>query len=210
MTRNYNYIIVDNHSREAAIIDPAWDLDLILEKLSQLDVKPRSILLTHSHNDHVNLAQPLAKYFDAKVYMSEAEMKYYGFFIENMHSFGDMDEIRLGRTSITCLVTPGHTAGSTCFLLSGHLFSGDTLFIEGCGICNVPGGSPDDMFMSIRRIKETVSPLVRVYPGHSYGKAPGYPLAYLLEQNIYMQIADKDTFVNFRMRKNQRNLFRFH
>lgn len=206
--RNYNYIITDKYSNEAVIIDPAWDLNLILGQIRRLNVNPTSILLTHSHDDHVNLVRPLLEYFDAKVYMSAAEIDYYSFDTENLVPFQDMDEIRLGRTLITCLVTPGHTAGGACFLLAGHLFSGDTLFTEGCGICNAPGGSADEMFNSIQRIKHIVPPHVCVYPGHSYGEAPGYTLGYLLQSNIYLLIDDKEVFINFRMRKNQQHILR--
>jgi glyoxylase-like metal-dependent hydrolase (beta-lactamase superfamily II) len=137
---NFNYIIVDSLSRHAAVVDPAWDQDLIMQTIRQLDVKLEAILLTHSHIDHVHLARPLVQRFSCQVYMSAQEIEYYNFQSGNLCPVQDFEKIALGTTQIICLLTPGHTAGSTCFLLSNSLFTGDTVFIEGCGICNMPGG----------------------------------------------------------------------
>ncbi|WP_268964163.1 MBL fold metallo-hydrolase, partial [Paenibacillus sinensis] len=79
----------------------------------------------------------------------------------------------LGDTQITCILTPGHTYGSACYLTSDHLFTGDTVFIEGCGLCDTVGGDPEQMFHSIQRIKSAINPMVQIFPGHSYGKNPG-------------------------------------
>lgn len=208
--RNYTYIIVDKASQQAAIVDPAWELSTITDRLERLDVRLTAILLTHSHHDHVNLVNPLVDRFGAQVYMSALEIDYYQFTSRNLNSVQDQDVITLGETGIACLLTPGHTAGGLCFLSAGSLFTGDTIFIEGCGICNCPGGSAEQMFDTIQRIKKTVHPGVRVYPGHSYGKKPGYTLAHLMNDNIYFLLGKKNYFVDFRMRENQPVFFPFH
>lgn len=208
--RNYAYIIVDKTSRQTAIVDPAWELRTITERLEKLDVRLTTILLTHSHYDHVNLVNPLVDRFGAQVYMSAREIDYYHFTSKNLHSVQDQDVITLGESGITCLLTPGHTAGGICYFSAGSLFTGDTIFTEGCGICNGEGGSPEEMFETIQKIKNTVHPGVRVYPGHSYGKDPGYTLAHLMKENIYFLINKKNYFVDFRMRENQPDFFRFH
>lgn len=206
---NFNYIIVDKISGQAAIVDPAWDIELITSTFSGLGVEPDTIFLTHSHYDHVNMVHQLVERFGSQVYMSAKEIDFYNFRSKNLNPVQDFDIINLGETQITCLLTPGHTAGGTCFLLSDSLFTGDTLFIEGCGLCGAEGGSPDQMFESIQKIKRTIEPHVRIYPGHSYGKDPGYPLSYLINNNIYLQLDRKEYFVKFRMRRNQKNLFDF-
>ena len=81
--------------------------------------------------------------------------------------------------------------------------------MEGCGICTAPGGSAEDMFHSIAKIKQQVPESVLVYPGHTYNVEPGQSLAYLKKNNIYFNIPDKKSFALFRMRKNQTNLFTF-
>ncbi|PEU20728.1 MBL fold metallo-hydrolase [Bacillus wiedmannii] len=206
---NFNYIVIDKLSKQAAIVDPSWDLELITRTCHELDVRLTKILLTHSHNDHVNLVDPIVKQFDTQVYMSAKEIEFYNFKCRNLNAIQDFNTIKLGETQISCLLTPGHTVGGTSYLLSHSLFTGDTVFIEGCGICTTIGGSPEQMFNSIQKIKSTIEPHVRIYPGHSYGKDPGYTMSYLLKNNIYFLIESKEQFIRFRMRNNQKNLFNF-
>lgn len=204
--KNYIYIIVDKVTRDAAIIDPAWDLKAICNLLGVIGAQLTVILLTHSHFDHIDLVEPLLNMFHPKVYMSAKEIRYYQFNCRNLNPFQHLNKIRLGYTDITCILTPGHTTGGACFLLPDSIFTGDTIFIEGCGICIRKGGSPDKMYESIQYIKTTVNHAVRVYPGHSFGKKPGYRLSYLMENNIYFLLDNKDMFISFRMRKNQKNI----
>ncbi|MWV47397.1 MBL fold metallo-hydrolase [Paenibacillus sp. HJL G12] len=206
---NYNYILVDLQSGRSAIIDPAWNLDLINRVFHEIGTQPDTVLLTHAHHDHVNLVEEMVNRYNVQVYMSKTEIESYGFSAGNLIPVEDGDTIPLGDTRITCLLTPGHTAGSLSFLLKGCMFTGDTIFIEGCGVCDMPGGSPEQMFHSIQKVKRYVNPSVRIFPGHSFGKDPGYPLSYLLENNIYFLIDELSLFVNFRMRKNQMHLFDF-
>lgn len=207
--RNFNYVIIDNTSKHAAIVDPAWDQEEIVAVLEKHGVKLTSILLTHSHHDHVNLVSYLLKRYNPQVFMSAKEIDFYNFRCKNLNKVNHLDRINLGATPIYCLVTPGHTAGGVCFLTDQELFTGDTIFIEGCGICTCPGGCPEQMYESIQLIKRFVSPNVRIYPGHSFGRDPGYRLKEVMEDNIYFLIDKKDQFVSFRMRKNQKGLFAF-
>lgn len=202
--QNYMYIIVDIASRRAAIVDPAWDLELITNLFSELEVEPAFILLTHSHFDHVNMVEPLVERYGSSVYMSEKECNYYHYDTPHLERFHDMDMLYLGDTKIQCFVTPGHTAGGSCFLLSGDMFTGDTLFTEGCGVCHMEGGSADRMFESFQRLKRLIDPNVRIFPGHSYGQSPGCMFGELQKYNIYIGLDVKKHFVDFRMRKNQK------
>ncbi|BBB93465.1 MAG TPA: MBL fold metallo-hydrolase [Methylomusa anaerophila] len=208
--KNYCYIIMDTATKQTAIVDPAWELDTIELLLNKINADLVMILLTHSHFDHVNLVNPLLKKYNPQVVMSAKEIDYYKFACNNLMPIAHDDLLTVGDTKIKCLLTPGHTAGSACFLLSDCLFTGDTIFIEGCGMCDANGGNPAEMYNSIQLIKNTVSPDVLIYPAHSYGKAPGYPLNYLLKENIYFQIDKREHFIAFRMRKNQNNLFTFY
>ncbi|MDQ0492233.1 MBL fold metallo-hydrolase [Paenibacillus brasilensis] len=140
---NFIYIIIDKTTRNALIVDPAWKLNIIVDKLNQLDAALQGILLTHSHYDHVNLVAPLEGLFNPYVYMSKAETDYYGFRCNNLQAINDQDKISVGETMVTCMHTPGHTAGGVSYLLKDSIFTGDTIFIEGCGICNSWGGLPE-------------------------------------------------------------------
>jgi hydroxyacylglutathione hydrolase len=206
---NYSYIIMDKASKSAVVIDPSWEYKKLVHKFSQLDIKIDAILLTHSHYDHINQVDPLIKSFNPQVYMSREEIKFSGFKCRNLNQLNDLDEIWIGETKIMCLLTPGHSPGSMCYLTQDSLFTGDTVFIEGCGACNFIGGSAEAMFDSIQRIKAILQPDMRIYPGHSYGHSPGQTGDFLLRNNIYFQFSRKESFVQFRMRRNQRGLFNF-
>ncbi|PGD97843.1 MBL fold metallo-hydrolase [Bacillus wiedmannii] len=206
---NYSYLIIDKDTKYATIIDPAWDFKKIISTIENLDIILINILLTHSHFDHVNMVEPLLEKFNCQVYMSKKEIEFYHFNCKNLNELNHFDVIKVGSTEIQCLLTPGHTAGSACFLLEDSIFTGDTVFIEGCGICSGIGGSAEDMFESLKHIQRIVSPHVSVFPGHSYGKEPGYSLDYVKKQNIYFHLDKRESFVKFRMRKNQTSLFNF-
>jgi hydroxyacylglutathione hydrolase len=198
--KNYTYIIVDHQTRDAAIVDPAWEFDTISRAIGRLRVKVKSILLTHSHFDHVNLVDRLADYYAPTVYIHRIEIDYYRYACRNLVALEDRDRLTLGATDITCFHTPGHTAGSLCYLAAESLFSGDTLFTEGCGVCDTHGGSPSAMFRSMQYLKAAVADHVAVYPGHSFGKEPGHTFGHLRQNNVYLNITDEKRFVEFRMR----------
>ena len=206
---NYSYIIFDQAHRQAVIIDPVWEFDKITDKMTELDAELTSVLLTHSHFDHTNLAERVAEKYNANIYMLHKEIEYYKFNCKRLNSLYDGDILKFGDTAIECIHTPGHTVGSASFLINDSMFTGDFIFIEGCGVCTYKGASARDMFISIQKIKSRIPLNTHIFPGHSYGKSPGYPLKYLLENNIYFQINNMDKFIEFRQRKNQKGIFDF-
>ncbi|MBY0119545.1 MBL fold metallo-hydrolase [Paenibacillus sp. FSL H8-0317] len=200
---NYSYIVVDETTREAAVIDPSWDLEAILDSLEAEQAKLTHILLTHSHTDHVHLVGALLDRFNPQVYMGGAEIDFFRYHCKNLKPVKDRDAVLMGNTLISCINTPGHTPGSICYSLTNHIFTGDTLFAEGCGICSERGGDPGAMYQSLQKIRQQIHPSVRVYPAHSFGIEPGQTLQMLLERNIYFNIFDEEQFIAFRMRRNQ-------
>ncbi|MCP3921816.1 MAG: MBL fold metallo-hydrolase [Desulfobacterales bacterium] len=202
--QNYTYIIVDKLTRFAACVDPAWDLSYISDKLLELNAELKLVLLTHSHHDHTNLVSSITEKYNPQVYMNVLEIKDYGYKCQNLIGFRDNEIIKLGNTAIQTIWTPGHTSGSSCFLLNYDILTGDTLFTEGVGVC-IPelGGCPDSFFNSIQHIKNILSENINIYPGHSFGEKPGHPFKSLFGKNIYLHINDKEHFKNFRMRVNQ-------
>lgn len=199
--KNYNYLVVDPESFQAVIVDPAWEIDKIDQAIADARATLKGILLTHSHPDHINLSKPLAEKYDCPIWMSKAEIAASGFSARQLIGI-DMIPRTIGGMSIEPIFTPGHTSGSTCYLIGENLFTGDVLFAEGCGIC------PDlraahDMFESLERLKARITPSTRVFPGHSYGQPPGRPMSQLQRENIYLQFSDKDSFAAFRLRRGQ-------
>lgn len=205
---NYTYLIVEPKTRYAIVVDPAWELDKITRWLEKKQAELRAILLTHSHYDHVNLVPTLSDLMQPDVFMSQKEIDASGFRCKRLHGVDDHERLLLGGFPVHCLLTPGHTVGSMCFQLEKSLFTGDTLFTEGCGACSMPGGSPEAMYLSVQRLKAEIKDDVRIFPGHSFGRPPGQTMGHLCKNNIYLQL-NREHFIRFRMRKNQRNLFDF-
>lgn len=206
---NYTYLIINPQLKTAIIVDPAWEIETIEKALQQYNSTLIGILLTHHHFDHINLADTLANHHQIPVFMSKAEIDYYQFQCTNLTAIFQETDFILGGISIKPIFTPGHTFGGTSFLIDNSLFCGDTLFIEGCGMCFGNGSSPEILFDSLQMLKKIISPQTYIYPGHSYGEEPGKSFKYTLEKNIYLHFDTKDSFVNFRMRKNQKKIFDF-
>ncbi len=206
--KNYVYVGIDTSTRKAFLVDPVWELDKIEQCCRQEKVILDKIFLTHSHIDHVQLADTFARKYDIPVFMSEQEIAFSKYSCYNLHSFVDNDTITVGNIVVQCFVTPGHTVGGACFLTGKHIFTGDTLFIEGCGFCQFHGGSATQMYNSVQRLKELPDD-TKVYPAHQYNEAPGVTMKFVKNNNIYMSLDDREEFIKFRNRKNITGLFSF-
>ncbi|HYK03296.1 MAG TPA: MBL fold metallo-hydrolase [Thermoanaerobaculia bacterium] len=199
--KNYNYLVVEPETLEAVIVDPAWEIDTIEAAIAAERATLRGILVTHSHRDHIDLARPLAEKYDCPIWMSKTEIGVSGFSARQLAAI-ESQPWTVGKLLIEPLFTPGHTRGSTCYLVGDNLFTGDVLFSEGCGIC-ADTEAAHAMFASLERIKNRVGPQTRIFPGHSYGQQPGRTMAQLLQENIYLQFSDKESFAAFRLRRGQ-------
>lgn len=206
---NYVYLLYDDVSKECAIVDPAWDISELEAEIEKNCMKLKYILLTHSHYDHINKAEYFTNKYSALTVMSEAEAEYYDFYPPNSSLINDNDTLMLGEFQIKCILTPGHTEGSLCFLCGGFLFSGDTLFTDGCGFCIGKGADSEKMFYSIQKLKQLIPMDTIVYPGHKFKYDIGMSFEYISNYNIYLQFSKKDQFCAFRDRKGQKGLFDF-
>ena len=159
---NNVYVVRDKDSGDALIIDAANEHDLLLEVSRATGV--RRVLTTHGHWDHIQAVTALRDAgIDVGVALADAEMlPSYDFTIP------DDDVLSVGRLRLHSIHTPGHTPGSTCFLLEGHpvLFSGDTLFPGGPGNTKFENASFDTIIASIDRRLFTLDPDTLVFPGH--------------------------------------------
>ncbi len=200
---NYTYLLAGQGGGTALLIDPAWERLRIEAELGRRGVRLGAILLTHAHEDHTDLAEGLALDYGAGVWISRLEADFYGFKAPNLRLLDGRDEVEIAGFKITVIETPGHTAGGVCYLVDGNLFTGDTLFLEGCGICTCEGADPGAMFRSLQILKQRVPSSCRIFPGHSYGAEPGLTFGELTRRNIYLAFENEESFVRFRMRPNQ-------
>ncbi|WP_444944876.1 MBL fold metallo-hydrolase [Microbulbifer sp. ZKSA006] len=206
---NNNFLIVDEESRDAVFVDPAWELDTLENALEQNQATLKGILVTHSHPDHTDLCDTLSKLYSVPVFMNQTEIDFYSFHCAGLVALQNEDLFKLGKLKIKPHATPGHTIGGVCYQIDSSLFTGDTLFIEGCGMCVGPGSDPYQLFLSLQKLKQSLDPTTCIYPGHTYVYPCGKSLSFLLKNNIYLAFDDIEMFVEFRMRKNQNSLFKF-
>lgn len=196
---NFIYIIRDKATGKAAVVDPAWEVDEIIARASELGVDVTDILLTHSHHDHINGIDAMLEKYDAQIHLLKAESDFWGQHKGStaLHYGGDI--IELGETEIKVLHTPGHTPGSACYHVGGNLIAGDTLFVFGCGRCDLAGGDPNQMFDTLKRIETELPGDTILYPGHNYAEKTTSTINEQIEGNPFMHFHDRDDFVHYRM-----------
>ena len=174
------YLIV--HQNEALVVDPAVTSGAILEAIRAEDAHPIGILLTHGHFDHILSMDPLRQAYPMTVSIHEADEELladgkknaFSLFFHRERAFGkadrllrDGDRIPLGNTYVQVIHTPGHTPGSVCYLCGNALLTGDTLFADTYGRCDLWGGSEAQMSASLASLSH-LDPRLTVYPGHGH------------------------------------------
>lgn len=183
---NFVYVLGDPASRECLVVDPAYGVGEILDLLSSEDMRCVGVLATHFHPDHIggDMAgfsiegiTALLDKVDVPIHIQRAE----GPWVERttgvdpsdlvLHDSGDI--VSVGGVNVELVHTPGHTPGSQCFLVNReHLVSGDTLFLEGCGRTDLPGGDSDALYESLTTRLARVPDQAVLYPGHLYSPSP--------------------------------------
>ncbi len=180
---NFVYLVGDRETGEAMIIDPAYGVQELVEIAGIDGMQITGALATHYHPDHVGgsmmgweiegAAQLLAlDGVKAKLHVQRDE----AWGVKRMTGLSDSDLIEhdggdvvtIGAIEISLLHTPGHTPGSQCFLVDGCLLAGDTLFLDGCGRTDLPGGDSDALYESLTQRLAKLPDETVLYPGHMY------------------------------------------
>ena len=196
---NFVYLVGDRETGEAAAIDPAYGVGELVEMLGSDGLRLTDVLVTHYHPDHVGgdmmgwaiegLSDLLGRAdVSAKVHVQVPET--YG--VKRVTGISDTDivehasgdVVHVGAIPITLIHTPGHTPGSQCFFVDGRLVSGDTLFLDGCGRTDLPGGDPEQLYESLTQRLAVVPDDTVLYPGHLYSPEPNASLGEVREHNI--------------------------
>jgi len=164
---NFSYIINCPISKEAALVDPGYDADKLLDFISTNNLDLKFIINTHYHSDHSGQNQIIKKSIpSSKIVASESD----GEKINADITVKDDDQLKLGKIILKFILTPGHTSGSICILVGNEaLLTGDTLFIGDCGRTDLPGGSIDQMYKTLHEKIVSLPDHLIVYPGHDYG-----------------------------------------
>ncbi|WP_255464314.1 MBL fold metallo-hydrolase [Legionella sp. PC997] len=200
---NYCPVVVDTENKTCIFIDPSWEKRKFQNFVTRNELRVVAILLTHHHLDHSHLANYFAKYYECPVFMSSSEIEYYGFQCHNLKAIYPFQNL-LNLEHLPSIIihqTPGHTFGGLCFQIDNVLFTGDTLFNEGCGFCHSKGGDAGMMFDSLNYLKKMIPDEVLVYPGHRYHHDLGQCFSEVKKMNIYLNIEDRNDFIQFRTRK---------
>lgn len=196
---NFVYLVGDREKKEALLVDPAWEVQAVLEQAAKDGFRVTGALISHTHFDHVNGLEDLLRATDGVVYVHKGESEFLRGMKQNLRKMEGGEKIRIGSINITFLHTPGHTPGSQCFLVNEKsLISGDTLFINACGRCDLPGGDAEQMYRSLDRLASLDESTV-LYPGHNYADDPTSTIGREKQSNPYLKISNLDDFLKFRM-----------
>ena len=203
---NFAYLVGCRRTREVAIVDPAWDIDSLMNIVREKDYKVNAALVTHYHPDHcggsfgqntVSGVAELQAVNPVKIYANKLEAeglkKVTGISDNDIAKVESGDTLKIGDIEIEFLHTPGHTPGSQCFKVKHTLVSGDTLFINGCGRVDLPGSDVDDMYHSLQKLSALPDDTL-LLPGHNYSHVPHATMAETRQQNVYMRINNLESW----------------
>lgn len=186
--QNFSYILEDEETEEAIIIDPSWDLENIEQTIKRNDLKIKYIVNTHHHFDHTLGNEAMAKLTGAKIIQHEASE------LKHDLTVTDGDKITFGDSELSIIHTPGHSKDGICLVGDGKIFSGDTLFVGNCGRVDLPGGSSKELYRSLSEIISNLDDNLVLYPGHNYGPTPTSTLGKEKATNFVMQKRTEQEF----------------
>jgi glyoxylase-like metal-dependent hydrolase (beta-lactamase superfamily II) len=202
---NFAYLIGSTTTREAVVVDPAWDVQALLKLAAEDEMTITAALVSHTHPDHVGgtlmghqiegVAE-LLEHCKAKVHVHKAEAAHFGIPASELVQTDAHSRLTVGGIAIEFIHTPGHTPGSQCFKLGDRLISGDTLFIGSCGRTDLPGSSPEQLYESLTQKLMKLPDATLVFPGHNYAEhATHTDIATEKARNPFFRFPDKQTFL---------------
>jgi len=198
---NFVYLIGDRETGRCVVVDPAWNVEDLLRVAEEDGMVIEGVLATHYHPDHVGgdmwgtlvpgVAELLEK-IPVKIHCNRAESEWIrrvtGVSKTDLQAYDSGDVVTVGAVEIQLIHTPGHTPGSQCFLVAGKLVAGDTLFLQGCGRTDLPGGDKDEIYRSITERLAKIPDDTVLYPGHLYDPRPSATLGETRETNFVFRV----------------------
>jgi glyoxylase-like metal-dependent hydrolase (beta-lactamase superfamily II) len=196
--KNFSYILADEVSLEAMIVDPV-DFEKLMEILKEGGFSLIGILLTHDHFDHWSALAEVLEFQQVPVFAHEKVNPEIRELCSDFREIGNGDLVEIGQVKIEVLETPGHCESSLCFLAEGNLISGDTLFVGGCGRADLAGSDVQKLADSLFDVLKNLPPETKVFPGHDYGEKPVSTIGEEILRNKFLALGSKDEFVKKRM-----------
>lgn len=187
--QNFTYVLEDEETSQAIILDPSWDLDEVTRIIEKNNLKIKYIVNTHHHFDHTLGNETMAKETGAKI------IQYSTSTLKHDISVSDGDKIRFGNSELDVIYTPGHSKDSMCLVGDGKIFSGDTLFVGTCGRVDLPGGDARELYHSLVDILRKLDDKLLMYPGHNYGTTPTTTIGEQKRMNLVMQPRTEQEFL---------------
>ena len=195
--QNFCYIIGDEESKEAAVVDCGWEPKRLIDAAEKEKLKISKIILTHSHYDHTQKAIELSEKTKAGAYFHKSDFEEIKkkFPKSNKFFVNEGDEIKVGQIKIKVIHTPGHTPGAICLLFENKLITGDTLFVNAIGRTDLAGGDPIKLFGSLQKLKK-LGDDTKVYPGHDYGDTAFSTIGNEKKSNPYFKCERLEQFLS--------------
>lgn len=191
------YILADDETKEAVVVDPGGDLDDIASVIQQEGLQVKYILLTHGHGDHIGALSDLKQLTGAQVGIHAKDAEMLGDPAKNLSVqtsgaaiamvpdllLEDGQQLLFGKHTVTVIHTPGHTKGGVCFRCEDFILSGDTLFRASVGRSDLHGGNHEQLVKSIKTKLFSLPDQTDVYPGHGAAST----IAYEKKANPYVR-----------------------
>jgi glyoxylase-like metal-dependent hydrolase (beta-lactamase superfamily II) len=189
---NFSYIIADEKTKEAAVVDPSYNAGEISRLIKAEGFQLKYIINTHGHSDHTAGNIELLSTFQAKLVAHKLSRLNPNLPVENN------DAINIGKISIRIIHTPGHTNDSICLLIDKQIvLTGDTLFVGECGRTDFPTGNSKSMYDSLFNKLLKLDDNVKVYPGHDYGTKPFSTIGEERKTNYTLKPRSLEEFIEF-------------
>ncbi|MGD6851277.1 MAG: MBL fold metallo-hydrolase [Candidatus Bathyarchaeia archaeon] len=189
---NFSYIIADEASGEAAVVDSSYNANEIIKTLKAQNLTLKYIINTHGHTDHTAGNTELQALSDAKLVAYKQSKTRFDMPVD------DGDVLGIGKIKLKIIYTPGHTQDGICILVDdSKLLTGDTLFMGECGRTDLPGGNAKSMYDSLFNKLLKLDDAVEVYPGHDYGARPSSTIGLERKTNYTLQPRSLKDFQEF-------------
>ena len=203
---NYVYLIGDRDAGEAIVIDAAYAPEEIAGICESDGMQLTGAIVTHYHADHaggrlggteqISGVTDLLRHHDVPVHLHRDELSWLrertGIDSSSVivHSTGD--RVAVGAFELVLIHSPGHTEGSQCILFEGNLITGDTLFLDGCGRTDLPGGDAGELYESLNVRLAAIADTVSVFPGHAYSPLPSESMGDIRRHNRVLAPMDRE------------------